>query len=260
MTLLLEKKLSTRAISKNSLIFELKAGNTILKNHLETCAKNAKYTSPQVQNELIEICGDVLRREIVAEVNKIGYWAILANESADVSGKEQLSLAVRYSDVDQKMLKEEFLGYVELTDQTASGIADVIIAQRLDYSLEMSNLDGQDYNGCSTMAGKESGVQQRITSLYSCALFSYCSSHRIISVINDLNNLPPIRNASGTVKCVIKFFRESPAPRCLVPNVPLFCETRWTEKYKSIRLFSENFIKIVKVLENLAESGHNVQT
>ncbi len=240
--------------------FRANAGDTILQDHLKTCAKNAKYTSPDVQNQLVEICEDVLRRQIVSEVNKIGYWSILADESADISGKEQLSLAIRYFDIDSKIVKEEFLGFVEIIDQTADGIADVILAYCQDLGLEMNNLVGQGYDGCSTMAGRENGVQKKILSAHPLALFMHCASHRINLVANDLNKLPTIRNTVGTVKSIIKFFRESPTRRSLVPNIPLLCETRWTEKYKSIRLFEKNFITIAEKLENLAENGKNPQT
>ena len=50
-----------------------------------------------------------------------------------------------------------------------------------------------------------------------------------------------IRNTIGTIKAIITFFRESPKRRSSVPNIPLLCETRWTSKYKSIRIFSNKF-------------------
>jgi hypothetical protein len=40
-----------------------------------------------------------------------------------------------------------------------------------------------------------------------------------------------------------------------IPNIPLFCETRWSSKYKSIRLFSENFIAIIQSLQSLSING-----
>ncbi|CAI6370196.1 unnamed protein product [Macrosiphum euphorbiae] len=40
--------------------------------------------------------------------------------------------------------------------------------------------------------------------------------------------------------------------RRLVPKIALLCETRWSEKYKSIRLFYENFIAIKTALDELA--------
>ena len=41
----------------------------------------------------------------------------------------------------------------------------------------------------------------------------------------------------------------------LIPSTPLLCETRWTAKYKSIRLFCQNFIDIHASLHHLSQNG-----
>jgi len=121
-----------------------------------------------------------------------------------------------------------------------------------------SNLDkliGQGYDGGSAMAGKEGGVQAIIRRRYPKALFVHCSSHRLNLVINDVNKVSEVRNVVGTVKAIIQFFRESSQRRKLVPNVPVLCETRWTHKYRSIRLFAENFVDIVEMLTCLSTTA-----
>ena len=77
--------------------------------------------------------------------------------------------------------------------------------------------------------------------------------------MNDLNLIPEIRNCVGTIKEIITFFRESVLRRKLIANIPKLCETRWSEKYKSIHVFKDNFVNIVEALEILAEEG-NVAT
>ncbi|CAH0551331.1 unnamed protein product [Brassicogethes aeneus] len=49
---------------------------------------------------------------------------------------------------------------------------------------------------------------------------------------------------------------ESTTRRSSVPNLSRLCETRWSEKYKSIRLFAQNFPEIVKALEKLSIEGN----
>jgi hypothetical protein len=39
-----------------------------------------------------------------------------------------------------------------------------------------------------------------------------------------------------------------------IPNIPEFCKTRWTTKYKSFRKCCENFLTIVRVLEELSRA------
>ena len=80
----------------------------------------------------------------------------------------------------------------------------------------------------------------------------HCASHRLNLVINDQNEVIEIRNAVGVIKTIIVYFRESSLRRQLVTHIPLLCETRWSEKYKSIRLFYEHFQEIFIKLEELA--------
>ena len=115
---------------------------------------------------------------------------------------------------------------------------------------------GQAYDGCSTMAEKISGVKTRIQNDYPNANFFHCSSHKINLVINDLNDVSEVRNTVGTIKEIINFFRDSPLRRKHIPNIPLFCETRWTSKYKSLRIFSENIILIINALQDLTTTGN----
>jgi len=123
-----------------------------------------------------------------------------------------------------------------------------------DCGLNLNKLYGQGYDGCATMAGQEGGVIKLIRDKYTKALFFHCSNHRLNLVINNLNKIMIIRNSTGTIKDIIRFFRESTLRRKLIPNIPLFCETCWSSKYKSIRVFTEHFISIMTSLKSLSNN------
>jgi hypothetical protein len=57
---------------------------------------NAKYTSPEIQNELINIAAKQIRENICNEANEIGLISVTVDESKDVTRKEQMSLCIRY--------------------------------------------------------------------------------------------------------------------------------------------------------------------
>ena len=166
---------------------------------------------------------------------------------------------MRFFDEQNLVIREEFLGFTSLNEMDTETIAGTIIKQCNKYGLNLNKLRGQGYDGCSTMAGKENGVQARIRSDYPLAVFVHCSAHRLNLVVNDLNAVSDVRNTIGTVKAIIKNFRESPKRRRLIPNTPLLCETRWSAKYKSIRLFAENFTEIHRQLEYLAQHESNAK-
>lgn len=66
----------------------------------------AKYISPTMQNELLQIMANMLREEINAEVKEEKWFSIMADESRDNRKSEQLSVVVRY--VYHDSIHEEF--------------------------------------------------------------------------------------------------------------------------------------------------------
>lgn len=230
--------------------FRIDAGDKTLESHIFHSAGNSKYTSHRIQNEIISLAGQVILTNIVEEANSSKYFSVMADETADISGHEQLSIGIRYvyEENDNVTLKEEFLGFVKLDKLNAGSIASSILEFLEKSGLNMDKLVGQGYDGCSTMAGEIHGVQKIIQDKYKKAFYFHCASHRLNLVINDISKITEIRNTIGTVKDVIVFFRESTLRRNLIPNIPLFCETRWSAKYKSLRIFAENFNTVFRTL------------
>lgn len=47
--------------------FRIESGDETLRDHFKHCNKNAIYTSPRIQNEIIDICGTTLREMILKD-------------------------------------------------------------------------------------------------------------------------------------------------------------------------------------------------
>lgn len=75
----------------------IQCGDRKLINHTESMSLNASYMSPTVQNDLIEICGEIIQKQIVNDITEAKMFSILVDETADIAGHEQLSLCVRYT-------------------------------------------------------------------------------------------------------------------------------------------------------------------
>ncbi|KAL4103994.1 hypothetical protein QTP88_019307 [Uroleucon formosanum] len=54
--------------------------------------QNAKYTSPQIQNEMISIFNQIILEKISFELQSCNYFALIVDETKDISKTEQLSL------------------------------------------------------------------------------------------------------------------------------------------------------------------------
>lgn len=67
-----------------------------LKTKIDELPKNAKYTHHSIQNELFDIMSKLVLESNAQEVKEAKYFAILADETKDISKTEQLSIIVRY--------------------------------------------------------------------------------------------------------------------------------------------------------------------
>nr|CAI5817806.1 unnamed protein product [Callosobruchus analis] len=101
----LRGKQADEGVLLDLLKLRIDSGDNKLKSHFEKCRRNAIYTSPRIQNELINLCGEVIQENVISEVRKTMAYSILADETADVSGKEQLSIGVRFYDESKQLVK-----------------------------------------------------------------------------------------------------------------------------------------------------------
>ena len=107
--------------------FRIDSGDLKLKEHLENAPRNATYRSKTIQNEIIETVGNYISSKIIAEVKQSRMFSVMADEAADVSNKENLSLVLRYVD-SSKNIREEFVGFYLCGEETTgNAIKELII-------------------------------------------------------------------------------------------------------------------------------------
>ena len=58
--------------------------------------RDEKYTSPEIQKELLEALAPGMMRQISANIQNATFFTIIAGETADVSNKEQLVICIRW--------------------------------------------------------------------------------------------------------------------------------------------------------------------
>ena len=114
------------------------------------------------QNQLIEVIGKALQKQIADEVGEAGAFAVLADEAADSSNKEQLPQVVRYVDSDAE-IQEAFVGFYESVDGVMGlDISTLVLRAVRELGLDMKKCFGQCYDGAGSMAGKVNGAAIRI--------------------------------------------------------------------------------------------------
>lgn len=103
------------------LAFRVDSGDKTLKEHIENAPRNANYHSKTIQNEIINTVGSYITSKISAEIKESKLFSVLADEAADISNKEQLSLVLRFVDSSHQ-IREEFVGFYPCKTGT-SGVA-----------------------------------------------------------------------------------------------------------------------------------------
>lgn len=140
------------------LAFRIDSGDTTLMQHFQKCGNNSMMISGKIQNDLISSIGEEVRSVIVERIKKAYCFAVLLDETTDCSKKEQLTICVRYVDLQAFIIREEFLGFVEMKSTTAKAITDTLLQELTNMGLSLENLRGQGYDGAANMSGSFKGI------------------------------------------------------------------------------------------------------
>ncbi|XP_066969108.1 zinc finger MYM-type protein 1-like [Macrobrachium rosenbergii] len=194
--------------------------NEILRKKMES--RYGHYTSPEYQNDLIQVFGNKVLTTVSTQIKKAKYFAILVDETKDRSRKEQLCLIIRFFDGEK--IQERCCGTYHMQQLDAESLANFILKKLDELGLELSNCIAQCYDGASVMSGWASGVQARVAEKVPHAIYIHCYAHRLNLVLIDCIKL------ERTVA------------------------TRWFYWYRSIYKIRVRYEAILAVLDSLSES------
>lgn len=220
------------------------------------------YTSPLIQNEIIELIGSNIQNIIIDKVKKSTFYTVLADETSDVQEVEQFSLCVRYFDQDINEVREDFLKFVPVSDVPGNGLV-ITINNELQYlGLDLNYMRGQGYDGAAAMSGAFNGVQAIILKKYPKAIYTHCVSHSLNLVLNDTSKIQAIRNCVGVLKEICTFMRASVRQFNILKTklsdfnltssrLMNYSDTRWIERHETITMFKNDILTIIKTLEQI---------
>ena len=143
----------------------------VLKNALGNCT----LTSPKIQKQIIHCCAIETRKKIMEEFGDEPY-AILADESSDISHREQLALCLCYVDKLGRPY-ERFIGVLHVEDTSALSLKKAIEELLGSNHLMMDQIRGQGYDGASNMKGEIKGLKTLIMQQSSSAYYIHCFAH-----------------------------------------------------------------------------------
>ena len=108
----------------------------IVQRKLTQGPRNATYTLGDIQNDILDTIAEIVENKITTSVKNAGIYSIMADETRNYSKKEQLSVVVRYVDVESTNVYEHFLAFTEATSLNAESLCTYILNM-----LDTSKLD-----------------------------------------------------------------------------------------------------------------------
>lgn len=182
--------------------------DTRFKAKIDVLPKNAKYTHYTIQNDLFYVISKLVLETIAKEVKEAKYFAILADETKDISKTEQLSIMVRY--YHNNTMNERFLGYEPCNELNAKALFNYIYKTLTDCGIDIKNCIAQTYDGASVMSGKQNGVRSIFQQHVPQALYTHCFNHRLNLVIVDVcKNIPEIEKFIALLQQLYNFVSRS---------------------------------------------------
>ena len=242
------------------------AGKTV-EELFKSAPKNMSYKSKTTQNEIIDICSDLITKKITDEILEARFYSILADEAADCGNVEQLSVVFRFADK-QCQIREEFLGFVPCKKGlTGDAVATTIKEFLHDLNLPIDDCRGQGYDGAGNMAGRLSGVAAKLQETNEKALYVHCNSHRLNLCVAACCKEQLVRNMMEHVRIATEFFNVYPKrfellvktieellPSANHKRLINVCKTRWVARIDGLSVFIEVFPAIVRCFEIIRDN------
>ncbi|KAG0419191.1 hypothetical protein HPB47_004308 [Ixodes persulcatus] len=212
------------------------------------------WLAPTIQNEILEILAHMVQRDIVDEIKRSPFYAIMADSTTDMSGLEQFTLCVRCVDPSSLVIKELFTGLYNPPDSTAATLAASIKDILLRLTLSMQGLRGHCFDGAANMSGRLHGVRKIMSDEQPKIPYIHCSNHsldlalqeisrksdamcEVMTIVKDVSNviLESSKRKNMYMDIVVEPCDGGPNPR--VQRLIPLCPTRWAVKVTSMSRF-----------------------
>ncbi len=218
--------------------------------------KSNKYTSPQIQNECLQIMALQILRKVSQNIRDSACFTIMADECTDIANKEQFTIVIRWVGEDLQD-HESFVGLYQVEGINADCLVSTIKDALLRMNVKLSDCRGQCYDGASNMCGSKNGVATQIIKEEKRAVYTHCYGHALNLAIGDtIKQSKVCRESLETAFEISKLIKFSPKRNAAFDRIKAevtqedsgssvsirtFCPTRWTVRGDSISSILDNY-------------------
>ncbi|KAG7279053.1 hypothetical protein CRUP_031689 [Coryphaenoides rupestris] len=248
--------------------YHMNAGDTALRKRFEGMPVNAQYLSATQQSQLLEVCENTVREEILMEVRDSRSFSLVTGDLVEFDGGKYLPLFLRF--VDQRNLpREELLDFLPFEE------SESVLVEKLEdhltgrWGLSMEDCRGHAHKATGTSTTKMKAVAAMLTEKYPLALHMPCSTTALnVHLANSLP-FPNVQIVMETLRKIQVFF-DRPSTRGELEKsiATLFqgnedkenvlkqvCHTIWTDQHNVFDLMVDLLESLVLCMDNIRHNG-----
>jgi len=250
----------------------IRSGDCVLQNHCENAPENAQYTSPTIQNDILESSLRLIQKDIVADVSKVSCFSIICDETMDRGKRELMVIAIRYvsfmngkatiiedpiclSDAFKTLSNDmECNACEEEVKLNGENIAKLLKAKCHSLGLQLSKCVGLGMDGAASLSSESVGAAVLFKKDAPLANYYHCMMHNFNLCAMQSVKITPIRSCMDKVRELSNFFSSSAKRNHLLKEVISENELTPNQKKKSLKTlcatrFVERHDAIITALE-----------
>ncbi|WAR26837.1 ZN862-like protein, partial [Mya arenaria] len=218
-----------------------------------TLGGNANYTSNDFVNKTVVLFGNVIFRDIVAEIQQSPFYSVMIDETTDIATHSQLSIYVRY--LHQGASKTVFCSLVKVHNGKSDTIRAAVVQFLRDAKLPLNKMCTFGSDGAAAMLGKKNGVAAQLQTMVPHILVNHCVAHRLaLASSQAAEKVPYLLKWKANMEQLFRFYHASGVRTASLLEIQTILEepkVKVTEA-KDVRWLSHN--KAVKAIRRCLPS------
>lgn len=148
---------------------------------------------------MLDIIAENITNTILHEIKNAGVFALILDDSLDISKHEQAAVILRYVDA-QFAVKENFLGFFRVIESDGESLYQLVRSVLGSFQLSIQDIVARCYDRAANMRGIYKGVAARIKNDNKRAIYIHCNAHILNLVLVDAaKSVVGARNTFGTI-------------------------------------------------------------
>ncbi|XP_076002594.1 THAP domain containing 12b [Genypterus blacodes] len=245
----------------------MNAGDKALRKRFEAAAVNTEYLSATQLGQLLDICENTVREEMLMEVRESRFFSLVTGDLIEFASENHLPVFLRFVN-QNNTLREEFLDFV-LYEGEESALLERLEAQLTDrWGLSMEDCRGQAHRATGAATTKMKAVAVMLMEKYPLALHMPCSSTALnIHLANSLP-FPNVQIVMETLRRIGALFVAPFTQEKLDESITMTyqgneekgaalkqaCSSRWTEQHNVFDLLLDMLLPLLLCMDNIRDN------